>query len=406
MKFVFLYYYYQEKIRDVKRTEFPPLGMLYICSIVENMGHEVEVFYFDSTTPIEEFPVADVYAYSISSTASYPVYLKVAPFLKNKYNKSFAGNTHASIFPNKVLRELNVDAVFVGESEETVQEWIRSGMKQKGVIFGNRKKDIDFPFPDRKLLPIEKIYMSNRIGGKSKYSISMISSRGCVFKCEFCAIQNRGKVSFRTLENFYNELLQIKKDFPLCDGITLLDETFTLNSKHAIGVANIFKDLNVPFECNSRIDTLNENIINALAEAPCKEIRIGLETGSQHLLDRMQKGIDLKKAKNVFRKLKDSGIPVKIYLMHGFPGENMNTTFETINYLQEISDCIQRISLYRFTPLPGSPIYKKNVTWGRNWEDYTIYDNNIHWWGSKEDYLEMTQSYKILEKVIKKFDNL
>ena len=242
--------------------------------------------------------------------------------------------------------------------------------------------------------------MSNRIGGKSKYSISMISSRGCVFKCEFCAIQNRGKVAFRTLENFYNELLQIKKDFPLCDGITLLDETFTLNSKHAIGVANIFKDLNVPFECNSRIDTLNENIINALAEAPCKEIRIGLETGSQHLLDKMQKGIDLKKAKNVFRKLKDSGIPVKIYLMHGFPGENMNTTFETINYLQEISDCIQRISLYRLTPLPGSPIYKKNVTWGRNWEDYTIYDNNIHWWGSKEDYLEMTQSYKILEKVI------
>ncbi len=156
MKFVFLYYYYQEKIRDVKRTEFPPLGMLYICSIVENMGHEVEVFYFDSTTPIEEFPVADVYAYSISSTASYPVYLKVAPFLKNKYNKSFAGNTHASIFPNVVLRELNVDAVFVGESEETVQEWIRSGMKQKELFLEIGKKILISHFQTENYFQLKK----------------------------------------------------------------------------------------------------------------------------------------------------------------------------------------------------------------------------------------------------------
>lgn len=77
MKVIFFYYYYDDKIKDKQRVEFPPLGMLYLCSALEKIGCEVQVKYFDENTNIESIPNADVYAYSISSTASYPTYLKL-----------------------------------------------------------------------------------------------------------------------------------------------------------------------------------------------------------------------------------------------------------------------------------------------------------------------------------------
>ena len=256
MKVIFFYYYYDDKIKDKQRVEFPPLGMLYLCSALEKIGCEVQVKYFDENTNIESIPNADVYAYSISSTASYPTYLKLCEKLKDKAKFHIAGNTQATIFPQKVLDEMNLDVVFTGEGEETVSKWIKEGCKDRGIIKGERVNIEELPFPARHLISDDKIYMNNRVGGKSKNSISMISSRGCVFGCKFCAIQNRGKVKFRSLEDFENEVKYLLERYPKCDGITLLDETFTLNTKHAVGIAHIFKKYGLEWECNSRVDTV------------------------------------------------------------------------------------------------------------------------------------------------------
>lgn len=330
MKIIFFYYYYEDKIKDKKRVEFPPLGMLYLCSALENIGCEVEVKYFDENTKIEDTPNADVFAYSISSTASYPTYLQLSERLKGKATYNIAGNTHATIFPEQVLKQMNLDAVFIGEGEETVTNWIKNNCQEKGIIKGERVNIEKLPFPARHLIPDDKIYMNNRVGGKSKNSISMISSRGCVFDCKFCAIQNRGKVKFRSLQNFEEEVEYILKRYPKCDGITLLDETFTLNTKHAIGIAKVFKKYGLKWECNSRVDTVNDETIKALKDSNCQEIRLGIESGSQRIVNNMNKGINLEEAKSVIKKLHESGIPVKLYIMHGYPGENIETSLETI----------------------------------------------------------------------------
>jgi radical SAM superfamily enzyme YgiQ (UPF0313 family) len=199
------------------------------------------------------------------------------------------------------------------------------------------------------------------------------------------------------LNDFENELRHILNNYPLCDGITLLDETFTLREEHAIGIIEIFKKYNMPFECNSRFDTLSHNVIKVLADSTCVEVRIGAESGSQTILDRMKKGTNVIKTKAVLKELHNSGLGVKLYIMHGFPGENMSTTRETIGYLEEVRKYIKRISLYRFTPLPGSPVYNSPEIIKHNTDDYTIYDNNEHWWGTEKDYLEMCSAYKTLE---------
>ncbi len=405
MKVVFFYYYYDNKIKDKQRVEFPPLGMLYLCSTLEKIGCEVEVIYFDENTKIENIPNADIYAYSISSTASYPTYLKLCEKVKEKAKYHIAGNTQATIFPEKVLEEMDLDVVFTGEGEEAVSKWILDGCKEKGIIRGERVDIENLSFPARHLIPDEKIYMNNRVGGKSKNSISMISSRGCVFCCKFCAIQNRGKVKFRTLEDFENEIKYILERYPKCDGITLLDETFTLNTRHAVGIARILKKYGLKWECNSRADTVNDEIIQALKESNCEEIRLGIESGSQQMVDNMNKGINLEKAKSVIRKLHENGIPVKLYIMHGYPGENLETSIQTIQYLTSLRQYIHRISLYRFVPLPGSPVFEEGKLNKLDWTDYTIYDNNNHWWGSEQDYMNMNIGYSMLEKCVKAINN-
>lgn len=400
MKIVFLYYYYKEKIRDKNRIEFPPLGMLYVCSALETIGQDVEVFYFDENTPIVDFPNADIYAYSISSSVSYPLYVSLVPNLKNKALLHIAGNTQATVFSEQVMKELNLDAVFSGAGEETMAKWIREGCKERGIIVGRSLNNIDISFPARHLIPDKYIYMTNRVGGKSKKSISMISSRGCIFGCKFCAIQNRGRVTFRSLDNFEREVDYILTRYPKCDGITLLDETFTLETSHAVGVSEIFRKYNLKWECNSRIDTLNKIIINALKENYCAEVRIGIETGSQKLLNSMKKGFEIEKTYDTFKALKKAGLQVKIYLMHGYPGENMSTTNETIHFLNKMRKYIDRISLYRFAPLPGSPIYKDTFLKKQHWSEYSIYNDNVQWWGTKKEKEILDMSYKRLKEFV------
>lgn len=193
--------------------------------------------------------------------------------------------------------------------------------------------------------------------------------------------------------------------YPKCDGITLLDETFTLNTKHAVGIAQIFRKYGLEWECNSRVDTVNDEIIQALKESNCQEIRLGIESGSQQMVDNMNKGINLEKAKSVIKKLHENGIPVKLYIMHGYPGENIGTSMQTVQYLNSLRQYIHRISLYRFVPLPGSPVFAEGKLNKLDWTDYTIYDNNNHWWGNEQDFKNMNIGYAMVEKCVKAINN-
>lgn len=379
--------------------------MLYVCAALESIGEEVEVFCFDENTAVSEFPSGDIYAYSISSSASYPLYLSLAPKLKSKAKIHIAGNTHVTIFPEQVLNEMNLDAVFCGPGEKALTEWVQDGLKKRGVIKGSIIEELTLPFPARHLLPEKYVYMENRVGGKSKNSISMISSRGCTFQCRFCAIQNKGRVIYRNTNDFENEVKDILYRYLKCDGITLMDETFTFNTEHAINVSKVFGKYGLKWECNSRIDTLNEEIIKALSDNNCMEVRIGIETGSQKLLNLMSKGFDIDEAYETLVKIKLSGLKVKIYLMHGYPGEDSTTTNDTISFLQKVKPYIDRVSLYRFTPLPGSKVFDDCNLNIKDWSKYSIYNEGVQWWGTKAQYDEMDAAYYELKKIVDTINN-
>ncbi|MBM3239425.1 B12-binding domain-containing radical SAM protein [Candidatus Poribacteria bacterium] len=402
MKVIFFYPSYRDKIGRKDRVEFPPLGMLSICAVLEDLGCEVGVFPLDMETNVDSLPEAEIYAYTITATVTYPIFLSKVPKLKNKAEIHIAGNTHASIFPKEVLNELKLNVVFCGEAEIAIRDWFNNGLKQYGIIQGGRVNINEIPFPARHLLPPEQIYLNYRIGGKYNNVISMFSSRGCIHKCSFCAVQCRGSVRFRTPQNFKSELQQILNNYHLCEGLVLLDSNFTISKQHAINISKTIKEFNLPWECNSRPDTLTGEIIHELVNSNCQEIKLGIETGSQRLLEMMHKDINLLRTKQIIKLAFDLGLPVKLYIMHGFPGENMSTTKETIAYLSELRPYIYRIGLYRFAPMPGSEVYTNPEIRKLDWSQYTIYENNNHWFGKIEDFEEIEESFQLLREFVDK----
>lgn len=102
-----------------------------------------------------------------------------------------------------------------------------------------------------------------------------------------------------------------------------------------------------------------------------------------------------------------TGIKVKIFLIHGYPGENIESTNETINLLKRMRSMIGRVSLFRFAPLPGSFVYQNYQKIGlhisgteEDWNKSHIHHNHYHWWGSKKDFTELTKSFKKLDKFV------
>ncbi len=403
MEITLIYPYYTDRIRTKKRVEFPPLGLLYLASSIESTGNIVNVIPVENINDnLERVKNVDTIGFAITSSVTYPLFKSLRKKLEGKAEFYISGNCHTNIFPDTVLSELELDKVFIGESEKTIVSFLKNPNHTKEKIIGDKVDLNNIPFPSRHLLPDSLIYLNNRVGGKLNNAISMISSRGCLHNCTFCAVYNKKSIRYRSRQDFEKELKYLRSAYPKISGVVLLDENFTTDKEHMVNISSLLKKYKLPWECNSRFDTLNIEKIKILAQNDCKEIRVGLESGSSWLLKRMNKKNSLPHAANILKCCKLNSLNVKLYLMHGYPGENMSTTIETIDFLERNRENIGRIALYRFSPLPGSAIYNSSKVLKRSWEEYSIYKNSTHWFGSVEDYNEINLCYLKLNEYINK----
>ena len=393
MKMIFLYPEYYEIARFGKtRKEYPPFGIMYLAAVAEQMGEIVKIQSVANNNYRFDLSEYDVVLYSLPSSCTYSL------MLKSRQTSIFAekallvtGGIHASLFPKEVFVELDVDYLIKGEGEIALTEIVKC-YKQgkvcadtKGVLCReNFKNEVEFadyvadldalPLPARHLLPEEDFIMTGRLSIRDLKMTHILVSRGCPYNCYFCGGINKNH-RYRGAESVYNELVMLKERYDIA-GFVINDENFTINKAKVLDICRAIQKIQLPWSALSRVDTIDEEMVMELAKAGCIELKFGLESGSNTMLREMNKRCTAEQAYDALKLCEKYGIKAKLFLIHGFPGESATTTDETIAFLTENEHLIDRISLFKWTPLPGSYVYRHAERYQINLEKLS-YDNAI-----------------------------
>ncbi len=410
-----------------KRKEFPPFGVMYLSAMLEKEGHEVRVFSISKDKTFLDLREFEAVGFSIPSSATFGITKKTR--MQSLYSNNaliMVGGVHPNFYPEQTLLEIQPDVVGIGECENTILEIIAQSRTRdfsdiEGVCYlenGKPKRtrprgivrDIDWlPLPSRHLLPLEDIVMTNRLSNTDIRMAHVMFTRGCPFPCRFCAAA-QSKIQFRSGNSARLELIHLIERYGV-EGFAIVDDNFVVDKRKVYDVARSIEDLGLKWSGLSRVDTVDKDLLQAMFNSGCIEIKFGMESGSQRILNAMDKRTTIDQIRTTARLAYEIGIKVKFFLVHGYPGENLETTRETIELLGQVAPFVERVSLFRFSPLPGTYVYEhpkefnlrgtdKNADWDGDWDKYHIYHNAQHWWGTENDFNELNRAYEELRQFI------
>jgi radical SAM superfamily enzyme YgiQ (UPF0313 family) len=387
---------YNSAVKSVVGVSSPPLGLAYIASVLRQ-SHEVKII--DSN--ILNYTIGDVEEELRSFNPDVVGITSVTPSIYEAYKvaetakkvredcKVVLGGPHATFMPRQTMEECEyIDIIVRGEGEETTSELIENIEKGaplnevKGITFREKNKIIDteprpfikniddIPFPSRDLLPMH-LYKFNGV----KYT-TMLTSRGCPFKCSFCSSSRLfgGYWRGRSPENVLEEMKIVYEEYGIRN-IEFMDDTFTLNQERAEKICDeiIKQGWDISWGASSRVDTLSKKLVEKMKKAGCWIIFLGIESGSQKILDAIGKRITLEQVKKAVKILKDAGIQVLGSFIIGFLQDTKETIKETIKFAKSLNLNYAEFSI--LTPYPGTPIFdyakKHGVLLTEDWSKYT-----------------------------------
>ena len=222
-----------------------------------------------------------------------------------------------------------------------------------------------FPFPDRSLLMHEDRYTSEDMG-------LIMSSRGCPFTCSYCATHTR-HVDYRPVEHIIEEIKLVMANYNTRQ-FSFKDDSFTVNKRRVEELCSrlLADKLKISWECNTRVDLINESLLAKMKKAGCNSIKVGVESGSEHILKKMNKGITHNQVRDAAKLLKKAGIHWTGYFMMGLPGESVADVYKTLELMYEIEPDFASISVYE--PFPGTAMFAEGTKQGLVKPDMTLAD--------------------------------
>ncbi|MBU2633760.1 MAG: B12-binding domain-containing radical SAM protein [Nanoarchaeota archaeon] len=309
------------------------------------------------------------------------------------YTKILAGGPHVTIFPKQTMEEVSeVDIVVVGEGEVTIVDLLDSFEKKrhlsevKGILYRKNKKIIstslrepiknidEIPMPARDLLDMKK-YKPAPTYYRRLPSYIMLTSRGCPYNCSYCSKIFGSLYRFNSVERILKEMEVLIYKHGAKE-IIFRDDTFTINKKHIVNLCNeiIRKGLNkkIKWTCMTRVNLVSRDLLFLMKKAGCWSIHYGIESGSQRLLNLINKQITLKQSRDAIKWAKEASIETKAFFMLGLPTETIEDSLKTLEFTKELeADWIQ---VTITVPYPGTNLYeiaKKDGTLKSfKWEDY------------------------------------
>ena len=291
--------------------------------------------------------------------------------------KSIAFGSFPTLYPSQCISSPFLDYGIIGEPEYTIKNLLENIdlrikksnqiIKIKGLCYKLNGKEIntgispfienldELPIPNRAY--IKNIFYFNPLV-KNKLWTSALTSRGCPASCNFClSPEFYGKnYRFQTPNRMINEL-EYLLDLGYKE-IFYRDETFTGNKKRIEKFCHqiINKKINVDWIGNVRIGTVNERLLRLMKESGCHYLKIGVESGSQLILDNLGKGIRIEDIKHTFFWANKINLKTHAHMILGAPGDTEDTIKTTINFIKNVKPTTVTFNL--FTPFPGTKIFK------------------------------------------------
>jgi len=359
---------------------YPPLGILSISAYLKQQGFAVGVFDmtfntledFEALISTERPPVVGIYVNMMTKRNA----LKMMRYCKAQGCQVILGGPDVPYYSREYL-EHGADIVVRGEGELTLAELLphlaRSGRRDLKQIAGIAYLDDDgqlvetlprpqirdlnaLPWPDREAIDLEH-YLRIWKQHHGYSSVSVIHARGCPYTCTWCSHSVFGNTHRRrSPEDAADELLWIRDRYQP-DAVWYADDVFGINSRWLNDYAKALKARNVrlPFECISRADRLNEEVIATLADMGCFRLWNGSESGSQRVLDAMQRKVKADDVRAKTHMLRAAGIETGMFIMLGYAGETVEDIAETVEHLKLANpDIVLTTVAY---PIKGTPYY-------------------------------------------------
>jgi anaerobic magnesium-protoporphyrin IX monomethyl ester cyclase len=249
------------------------------------------------------------------------------------------------------------------------------GLASRNTILPSHRPDITdldkLPFPAWDLVDVEK-YRAIWIKRHGYFSMNMVTTRGCPYHCNWCAKPIWGqRYNSRSPENVAREMKWLKENFAP-DHIWFADDIFGLKPKWIETLATLLQktDATIPFKCLQRADLVNEKTAAALAKAGCKTVWLGAESGSQKILDAMDKGAQVEDIYQAATLLRKNEIEIGFFLQFGYPGELWEDVQKTLRMVRECAP--DDIGISVSYPLPGTKFFERvKLELGdkQNWTD-------------------------------------
>lgn len=385
---------------------FPPLGSLYGAAVARQLGHDVRVHdSMLSVTPGDWSAALQInnpevvvlyednfnYLTKMCLATMREAALHMIRAARERGARVLVCSSDSADEPAAYLRA-GADYILIGEGEDTLADVLRSMsgdldietaaipglayLDDKGNVVNTAHRPVmrhidELPMPAWDLIDLDR-YRQIWTSRHGRFALNMVTTRGCPYHCNWCAKPIWGQsYNARSPENVVTELAALR-ELTTVDYVWFMDDIFGLKPRWISRFADELATAGIAirFKCLSRPDILlRKGEIEALARAGCDIVWMGAESGSQKILDLMEKGTTVENIESACRSLKSHGIRVGLFIQFGYPGETKKDIRSTVNMIRQIMPDELGISVTY--PLPGTKFHervKAELGSTRNWQ--------------------------------------
>ncbi len=385
-----------------------PLGLAYLGAVLRKAKYNISVLdtnmdELDSEGVVKFIDDRDINIVGIgSTTAQIKESWRILKLLKKKRLDiiNVLGGIHPTALPEESLNKSYVDFVLRGECEVSILEFVKAfenkkfdnvkglSFKKDSKFYHNEKPPLienldELPFPARDLFEGFPEKYSGSIQ-RSKKKADILTSRGCTGGCNFCNKSIHGyKVRARSPENVVNEIEVLNCDFGITD-FYILDDYFTADMERVEKICDLIleKELKIKWVCATgiRVDNANIKTFKKMKESGCYRMAFGVESGSEEILRKMGKNINLNQVRNAFKTAQEVGIVTLACFMIGNMWETEDTINQTIKFAKSLKTDYAQFLIVK--PYPGTALFKLiengvcNAKFNlKNWDDYNVFNS-------------------------------